>query len=65
MKLSTPGAILIGLGLIATALFIRPDVSDGLISDAHAELDSYDYQMFSNGFKGIERAINNLNITCN
>ena len=58
-NLTTPTAILIGLGLIAVAVASIP-YSNGVISTANAQLDLQDYSMFSEKLTDINTSLGQI-----
>jgi hypothetical protein len=59
--LTTPRAILIGLGLIAIAIVFQPTTRNAFITTAHAEIDGRDLRAFVSGpLESIARAINGI-----
>jgi hypothetical protein len=58
--LTTPRAILFGLGLIAVAIVIQPMARNAFISPAHAEMSILDLVGIENELKRIAGAISGI-----
>jgi hypothetical protein len=58
--LTTPRAILFGLGLIAVAIVIQPMARNAFISPAHAEMSILDLVGIENELKSIAGAISGI-----
>jgi hypothetical protein len=61
--LTTPRAVLLGLGLIAVAIVLQPIARNAFITPAHAELSIMDFQGIENSLDKIASAISGLSFS--